>query len=111
MSWFAPLPAPVVRELGPRESAEVLAKDFDIDLPEDDFPLTEPVWSLTEREIDSVLDTLSPRNALRQECNHYLEEQRIKADLAFAEFKKIGGPQRRETDMAHWAEIAAGEHA
>ena len=117
MSWLTPLPAPVVRELGPRESAEVLAKDFDIEMPEDDFPLTEPVWELTQREVDSVLDTLSPRNSLRADAVPHplhvvsMEEQRIAADLAFAEFKKRGGPQRRETDRSHWAEIAAGEHA
>jgi hypothetical protein len=108
MSWFAPLP--LVRELGPRESAEVLAKDFDIEMPDDGFPLTEPVWALTQREADSVLDTLSPRNALRQECNHYLEEQRIAADLAFAEFKKKGGPLRREIDRARQWELDAGVH-
>lgn len=108
MSWFAPLPQ--VRELGPRESAEVLAKDFDIALPDDGFPLTEPVWELTQRDVDSVLDTLSPRNALRQECAHYLEEQRIAADLAFAEFKKNGGALRREIDRAHVRELDSGLH-
>lgn len=109
MSWFAPLP--LVRELGPRESAEVLAKDFDIELPEDNFQKTDLCADLTPKEIDSVLDTLSPRNALRQECAHYLEEQRIAADLAFAEFKKKGGPLRREIDRAHLMELDSGSHA
>lgn len=110
MSWFAPLPAPVVRELGPRESAEVLAKDFDIEMPEDDFPLTEPVWSLTEREVDSVLDTLSPRNALRADAVPHplhvvsMEEQRRMAKEAWARV-------HHDVNRSHWAEIAAGEHA
>lgn len=67
MNWAALLPKPEVRELGPRESAEVLARDFNIDLPDDGFPLTEPCWEITQTEADSILGTLSPRSTLRAE--------------------------------------------
>ena len=63
---YANLPLPQVRELGPRESAEVLARDFDIDMPDDGFELTEPLWEITQREVDSLYE-LSPRSTLRAE--------------------------------------------
>lgn len=112
MSWFAPLP--LVRELGPRESAEVLAKDFDIELPDDGFPKTEPVWELTQREVDSVLDTLSPRSSLRADsAPHPLhvvsmeEQRRIAADVWYANHKASGQLQR---DQDHRALVEQVKH-
>lgn len=103
MSLWPTIPVPEAREMGRRESAEVLARDFDIDMPDSGFPQTKLQADFTPSELDALLGPLSERSTFRAEAVHtegelLAERQRIAQDLAFAEFKKKGGQFRREVD-------------
>lgn len=127
--WKTLLPVPQARQMGEIESAEVLARDFDIEMPDDDTkqaslelaPIEKDAWSQQLERAGFVAPGQSDRSLARANASEQLSGQEVRPVHVVSMDEQIRmamknasreawATVRRDVDRCHLQEIHAGLH-